>query len=207
MNYVRRWIDNIEAATNGRLKLELVPPQAMYPNNESLTATGTRVVDASFTTCGYYAGTIPEMYVAGGMPMSWSRVEEIYDAWYSYGMYDIINEKHAEHNVLFFPCSPMKHLNIYSTFPMPSPEELKGRKIRGFGQWLDFIEMLGATPVAMPYADVYMGLKLGTIEGCWTTGTSLEQIKMKEVVSEWLSIREEHKLASTFPPLHAVLLC
>jgi len=186
MLYVLRWIDWLEEATDGRLQIELVPPNAMYPNNESLTATETGVVDASFTTTGYYAGIIPEMYIACGLPMSWSRYEQIHDAWYNYGIYDIVAEKHAEHNTIMFPCSPMKKINIWSTFDMPDPESVVGHKIRAFGQWLDYLDLLGATPIALPFTDVYMALKLGTVDGCVTNATALEQIKMKEVVTDYV---------------------
>jgi TRAP-type C4-dicarboxylate transport system substrate-binding protein len=180
------WMRWIEEATHGRLQIEMLDPDAAFPGQEGLEAVGSGVVDAAWSQPGWYAEKIPEMYVAGGMPMSWSSVGEFYDGWYNYGIYDIVEPLHRDYNIKFFPALGMEHMNIFSDFPMPDVASVKDKKIRFWGQWLEFGKVLGANSVSLPYADCYMAMELGTIEGIFTGAQSLETIKLNEVSSNFI---------------------
>jgi len=181
------WARWVEEATEGRLKIELLEPDAAFPGTEGLEAIGTRVIDAAWSQPGWYAEKIPEMYVAGGMPGSWMSVGEFYDAWYNYGIYDKVAPLHEALNIKFFPSLGMEYMNIMSSFPMPDPDSVKGHKIRIWGGWGKYVELMGATAITLPYSDCYMGMKLGTIEGVWTGAQSLDTIKLKEVVTDFVT--------------------
>jgi len=50
-------------------------------------------------------------------------------------------------------------------------EDFKGHKMRAGGPQAIFLEAMGGVPVAMPGGEIYMAVKLGTIEGTfWDTG-------------------------------------
>jgi len=78
----------VEEASEGRLQIEILEPDAAFPGTEGLEAIGTGVIQCAMSQPGWYAEKIPEMYVAGGMPGSWMSVGEFHDAWYNYGIYD-----------------------------------------------------------------------------------------------------------------------
>lgn len=69
---------------------------------------------------------------------------------------------------------------------MSTPEHFKGKKVRAWGPWHKFLEMIGAAPLAVPHGEQYMALKLGTIDGTLTAGTQLENQMLKEVVTAYL---------------------
>ena len=54
------WSQWINDRTNGRLKVSVVPPNAIFPNHEAVENVGGGVVDACATAQGWIAGTIPE---------------------------------------------------------------------------------------------------------------------------------------------------
>ena len=181
------WVRWVEEATEGRLQIELLEPDAAFPGKEALEAVGTRVVEACMSQPGHYAEKIPEMYVAGGMPGSWMSVGEFYDAWYNYGIYDKVAPLHEKLNIKFFPSLGMEYMNIMSNFPMPDVDSVKGHKIRFWGGWGKYGELMGATAIDLPYGECYMAMKLGTIEGVWTGAQSLDVIKLKEVVTDFVT--------------------
>jgi TRAP-type C4-dicarboxylate transport system substrate-binding protein len=180
------WADWIEEVTDGRLQIEMLEPDSAFPSSEALVTVGAGVVDAAFTQPGYWAGTMPEMYVVGGLPQSWDSIEEEYVGWYTYGIIDKIQPLYEKHNLMFFPLLAMLPMDIMGNFDIPNPESVKGRKIRTWGQWGEYYEMLGASTLTTPMADVYMGLKLGTVEAAFTGSSSLEFSKLKEVVTDFL---------------------
>jgi len=179
--------DWIEEATDGRLQIEIVEPESIFPGTEALTAVGSGAVDCFKGSPGQWAGTMPEMNVAGGMPGTSASVGQQYVAWYDYGIVDLVQPLYDEYNLVWFPITGAENMNTFSTFDMPNPDAMKGHKVRTWGPWGKYIELTGATSVSMPYSDVYMAVKLGTVEGAWTGAQSLETIKLKEVVTDFVT--------------------
>ncbi|MFB3895105.1 MAG: hypothetical protein ACE14V_02265 [bacterium] len=59
---------------------------------------------------------------------------------------------------------------------------IKGKKIRAAGGALSYyVEAIGGTPVPVPYSEVYMAMKLGTVDGFMQGIVDLEDQKLKEV--------------------------
>ena len=144
------------------------------------------MIESVQITQGWFTGTLPEAYVACGMPMAWPDQTVAFDCYQYFGLKDIMDEAYDEWNVKFYPVADNEVSGIICNFPVPNPEAIKGRKLRIWGAVGKWVEMLGGSPIAMAYADVYMGLKLGTIEGSTTSGMALEDAKLKEVASDML---------------------
>jgi len=180
------WPAWLTEATGGRLEFEMLEPGSVFPGEEALKAIGSGAVNCAKSQGGYWAGTMPEMNVTGGMPGSWQSVAEQIVAWDTYGIYDKVAPLYDDYNVVFLPIPGMEFMNIFSTFSMPNPDSIKGKKIRTWGQWGKYIDLIGGSSVSMPKADVYMGLKLGTVDGAWTGCQSLETLKLSEVVTDFV---------------------
>ena len=80
---------------------------------------------------------------------------------------------------------------VWTTKPIRSLEDLKGKKIRSPGgmQTL-YIKALGAEPVFMPLGDVYMAMDTGTIDGLVTCPPLILAFKLHEVA--------KHAVKATF---------
>jgi TRAP-type C4-dicarboxylate transport system substrate-binding protein len=183
----KKWADIMTKATEGQLQFEWLEPNAAFPDQEGLSAVGSGIVEACFTQPSYFIGQIPEQYVANGLPLAWDSVDEMYDAWYNYRLIDKMAPLFEKRGVVMFPTMTMEYMNIHANFPAPGPEAVKGKKVRTWGQWGDYIKMLGGAPVPIPYAETYMALKLGTVDGAWTGAQSLETHKLKEVVKHFVT--------------------
>jgi TRAP-type transport system periplasmic protein len=80
---------------------------------------------------------------------------------------------------------------LWTTKPIRSLEDLKGKKIRSPGgmQTL-YLKALGAEPVFMPLGDVYMAMDTGTIDGLVTCPPLILAFKLHEVA--------KHAVKATF---------
>lgn len=66
--------------------------------------------------------------------------------------------------------------------PIQKPEDFKGLKLRGYGEIpAETIKALGASPVTMGSAEVYMAIQRGTIDGQTSGTTAMYDRKMYEV--------------------------
>ena len=65
-----------------------------------------------------------------------------------------------------------------------SPADLKGLRIRtpGAPVWVNSIESLGATPISMPWGEVYNGIQSNALDGCEVQYTSAYSTRIFEVV-------------------------
>jgi TRAP-type mannitol/chloroaromatic compound transport system substrate-binding protein len=82
------WARYIGQLTEGRLKIEVIAPDSAYPGVEALTNIGAGVVECCQVMPGWYAGKIPEAYIASGLPFTWKTCFEASDCYYNFGLYE-----------------------------------------------------------------------------------------------------------------------
>ena len=172
----------IEQATDGRLVLDLAPPGTIVPVSDMMTATSKGALDfAGLYYGGFYTAIIPETDVEIGLPMAWQNAFELTDALFNWGIWEEFLDIYAEHNlwVMIYPSNDL--YNIGSIDPIYTPEDVAGKKVRALGIYGKYIEALGGSPMVVPWMELYMALKLGTIDAYLASPTALEDVKLKEV--------------------------
>lgn len=174
--------EELEKATNGRLKVELYPPGALAPVNDTVTYLSKGSYDMAVTFGNTFSGVIPEGDLEVGLPFAWQSPDEVYDAMENRGLGDLIREAYGELGINWYWMAHEPNYNALTTFPVNSINDLKGKKIRALGVWGKLYEKLGASPVALPGPEVYQALQLGTIDGAHYGWSSLKDNKLAEVV-------------------------
>ncbi len=180
------WGEWLYQATNGRLKVSRVEPNAIFPNAEVLVNIKKGTIEAAFTSFGYSGGIVPETYIAGSLPFTWTSMTLAHDWYYHYGGYELVQEALDQHNIFYIPIIYEFPTGLAVKFECNSMNDIKGKKIRAYGAHSKWIEALGGSSVAIAYADTYMGMKLGTVDGAALGAQALEDIKLKEVATGFL---------------------
>jgi len=176
------WAKAIEKLTNGRLKVEILPPGAMCGVRDIVTYLEKGVFDCAITYGGFYTGLIPETDLEIGLPQGHRSWDEVWDAMYNRGLGDIIQEAYGEHNIKWYPCAADPYYHFNTNFPVNKLSDLSGKKIRALGVYGKYVQKLGASAVVVPGAEMYMAMKLGTIDGAIYGATGLQDVKLHEVV-------------------------
>jgi len=177
----RAYAEWLGVVTGGRLQITMVEPESVFPTSESVENVGQGVVDMCHVAQGWLTGSMPEANIAMGLPMAWPDPFVAYDCYQNFGFEEIMDELYAERNIWAEYVPTNEIMGFITTFDASSPEKIKGHKIRVWGAYGKLVEAMGGLPVAMAYGDVYMGLKLGTVEGSATGALALENCKLKEV--------------------------
>lgn len=175
-------VDTLNERLKGKLNIKLYMPGQIVPEDEMFDALSKGVYDAALYSPTWSKGQIPEGIVAFGLPMSWQNVDQVFEFFYDYGFLKWVRELHAKRNIFYacpLPCSP---LPIMSNFAFRTVEDIKGKKLWSIGPTASYVQHLGAKATIFPPAEMYMALKLGTVDGLIYSTAELETSKYKEVL-------------------------
>jgi len=191
--------DKIKKLTGGRLLIEVSPPGAIVPPRDVFAAVSRGTIQGALDYYpGFHTGLMPETDIEIGMPYAWSHQWEAADAFMNYGLLERFQKIYAEHNIYYLaPIFYESNYSIMTTFPIASPEDLKGKKMRAAGIYGDFVKGFGGAPTVLPWGEMYMALKLGTVDGAIMGPGALDTEKLQEVF----------KYIVTTPSLNTVVGC
>lgn len=167
MDCLPKFAARVGELSGGRLKIDCLPGGSIVPVDETLSALGKGVFEITTSSGGYWEGDIPVGSIEEGLPFlyrGFGKLDEL-DAIMASGLTDLYREVYAEWDAYYighfsyhaYPC-------IMSKLPIRSLDDWKGVKIRAYGPWMDFLGRLGANATWMPGAELYMAMKLGTID-------------------------------------------
>lgn len=157
----------VSELSKGRFKIETLPGGSIVPVDETLVSLSKRVFEATTSSGGYWEGDIPVASIEEGLPFlyrGFGTLEQL-DAIMASGLTDLYREVYDKWGVYYvgyfsyhaYPC-------IMSKIPIRKLEDWKGVKVRAYGPWADFFNRLGAKTTWIPGAELYMAMKLGTID-------------------------------------------
>ncbi len=180
------WADKVEAASEGRIKVERFAAMALGgkpPELYDQVADG--VIDIGWTVVGYTPGRFPstEVFELPFMIDDARAASYAYWVMYEEGMKDQFSDVHMLGTWVHGPGL------FHTADPVETPADLEGMKIRGGSRLVNkLLEATGATPVGMPVPAVPEGLSKGVIDGTtipWEVTTALKIPELVENHTEF----------------------
>ena len=175
------WADKIEAASEGRIKIDRFPAMQLGgAPPELLDQAIDGVADVVWTVVGYTPGRFPSTEVFE-LPFM------VTDARAASCAYWTMFEEHMEETEF----AGVKILGtwvhgpgmIHSADPVEVPSDLQGMKIRGGSRLVnELLTQAGATPVGMPVPAVPEALSKGVIDGTTIPWEVTSSLKIPELV-------------------------
>lgn len=191
-----KWLNR---ETKGQVQLEVAQSGAIVPVSQMFNAVSKGVLDfAGLYYGGFHSGIMPETDIEIGLPFAWEQPEEAWDAYFNRGLIDEIRKIYAEHNLYWIPAISNTRYSFGTRFPIPNPDALKGKKIRALGIYGELVKRLGGSPVVVPAGEMYMALKLGTIDGSIFGLENLENNKLKEVWTHYVFTPNLNTIVGSF---------
>jgi TRAP-type C4-dicarboxylate transport system substrate-binding protein len=175
------WADNVEADSEGRIKIERYPSMQLGGTPPELMDQAIDgVADIVWTVVGYTPGRYPSTEVFE-LPFMMTNARAASSAYWQ------MFEKHMKD-------TEFKDVHILGTWvhgpglihankEIRTPDDMQGMKIRGGSRLANrLLEITGATPIGMPVPAIPEGLSKGVIDGTTIPWEVTPALKIPELV-------------------------
>jgi tripartite ATP-independent transporter DctP family solute receptor len=174
----------VEANSNGRIKVELYPNGVLGKEPETMIQVRSGVVQSYISSSGGIAQFYPMIDVTN-MPFAFSSYNvgyKVYDGDFGKALAKDIEAK-AQLKVLGFGESGGFFAISNNKKPIKSPADMKGIKLRTMALPLhqEIVKALGASPTTVAWAEVYTSLQTGVVDGQMNPLSIIAMAKFQEV--------------------------
>ena len=177
-----RFAEVLKAKTSGRVEVQVAPSAQLGDDAAMVTALRTGALDMSANSQGALANAVPE-YAAFGMPFLFSSLPQVWkllDGPLGKELADRTAEKGMV--VLGYWDNGIRHMSN-SKKPLLKPEDLKGMKMRTppDAVTVDIMQALGAEAQQIKFAELYVALQQGVVDGQENPLMNIHASKLYEV--------------------------
>lgn len=177
------WVKKVEAATNGKVKIEIYPAQTLVKGPDIWNAVKTGMADMGWCFHGYWADMTPLSDVITLPFLPFKTAEKGSEVlWKLYEKFPSIQREYKDVQPLtlwasspYFLITPKKQVKTM--------EDLKGMKIRVVGgPPTEQMKALGAIPTLIPMPDTYLSMDKGVIDGMGAPWEAIHGFRLYEIV-------------------------
>ena len=157
----------LEAATQGRIKIQTFPGAVLGQEKEAVEQTQLGAIQLARISLGVIGPVVPEVNVFN-MPFVFRDVAH---------MRKVIDGAVGDELLAKVTSSPARLVglgwmdggsrSLYTKKPVRTPADLKGQKVRMMGNplFVDTMNAMGGNGIAMAYGEVFTSLQTGVIDG------------------------------------------
>lgn len=177
-----KFAEGVKARTAGRIEVQVSPSAQLGDDAAMVTALRTGALDLSANSQGAVAAVVPE-FAAFGMPFLFANLPQAWkllDGPLGQELAAKANEKGLV--VLGYWDNGVRHMSN-SKRPLIKPEDLKGLKMRTppDAVTVDIMQSLGAEAQQIKFAELYVALQQGVVDGQENPLMNIHASKLYEV--------------------------
>lgn len=176
--YLSKKLDEL---SNGRIKFTYFHSGQLVPVGETLSMLGKGVYEMSYTSAAYWGGTLPVAQCEFGFPGAWYTTVEMMELFYDRGIHALLREAYAPLGVRYLAVFAGDPWCLESKVKVRNLDELKKLKVRTLATATTLLNKLGVKTVSVAFPELYMALKLGTVDACTVGLYTWYQNKFPEV--------------------------
>lgn len=179
----QEWADRVEAMTDGRVSIEVMPVGSVVSHTETLDAIEAGILDGHISVTEYFSGKDPAFGLIGNTVGAWSNPDQLISYIYYGGGYELMNELYEPYGVKFVGGGATGLEAFVSSVPLDGVADLEGLKLRApEGLVQSVFAAAGASPVNLPGSEVFTGLSKGVIDAAdYTVFSTNHSAGMHEV--------------------------
>ena len=168
-SWLDRWfLDQLETRSGGTVKVRRYWAASLNKVGEHLSAVRDNTSEMSLISPGYYQADLP---VTRGLEWYFrmNRADALLQVCRDvYGQFDPLRDEwEKRHRAKVMYWTNWNYAPLITRTPIKSLDDIKGKRIRGYGVATDVIERLGGTAVPMAAPEVYTALERGVLDGVY----------------------------------------
>ncbi|MYN13311.1 ABC transporter substrate-binding protein [Pusillimonas sp. TS35] len=168
-SWLDRWfLSELEKRSGGIVKVRRYWSASLNKVGEHLPAVRDKTSEMSLISPGYYQADLP---VTRGLEWYFrmNRADALLQVCRDvYGQFEPLRDEwEKRHRAKVMYWTNWNYAPLITRTPIKSLEDIKGKRIRGYGVATDVIERLGGTAVPMAAPEVYTALERGVLDGVY----------------------------------------
>lgn len=168
-SWLDRWfLDQLEKRSGGVVKVRRYWAASLNKVGEHLPAVRDNTSEMSLISPGYYQADLP---VTRGLEWYFrmNRADALLQVCRDvYGEFQPLRDEwEKRHRAKVMYWTNWNYAPLITRTPIKSLDDIKGKRIRGYGVATDVIERLGGTAVPMAAPEVYTALERGVLDGVY----------------------------------------
>lgn len=157
----------LDAATNGRIKIQTFPGAVLGQEKEAVEQTQLGAIQLARISLGVIGPVVPEVDVFN-MPFVFrdiNHMRKVIDGAVGQDLLDKVTASPARLVGLGWMDGGSR--SLYTKKPVRTPADLKGVKVRMMGNplFVDTMNAMGGNGISMAYGEVFTALQTGVIDG------------------------------------------
>jgi TRAP-type C4-dicarboxylate transport system substrate-binding protein len=183
------WVRQVEAATNGRVKINIYPSQTLSKGKDNWNAVKNGIADIGWCFHGYWPGMTSLADVISLPALPFASAEKGSEVlWKLYEKFPSIQRQFQDNHVLLLYTSN-PYILITTKKQVKTLEDLKGLKIRMTGgPPTEQMKALGGVPMMIPMPGNYIALQKGVTDGMGAPWEAILGFRLYEVVKYYTEV-------------------
>lgn len=172
-----KWAEKVEKLTEGRVKIKIFPAQTLGKAPSFFDLVKTGIADMALGVNAYNPGQFPltQMMSLPLLPLPSASVASA-TLWELYEKYPEMRKEYEGTKFLHFG-STSPFMVITSKKAVHSLEDMQGQQLRVSGSRAsDAVTRLGAVPVAINIAELYVAIEKGVVDGVTSVWEAFSQM-------------------------------
>ena len=150
------------------VKIDVLPTKAVVPHRETIDAVANGILDGDLNAISYFSGRDPAFAIMGDLIAGYDTPDQL-QTFCQYGggkeILQKIYDKYTKGKVHVVGCGPYAREAFVSTIEINTVGDMKGVKVRSpEGLAAEVFKRAGATPVSLPFSEVYTSLEKGIVQ-------------------------------------------
>ncbi|PMR67447.1 TRAP transporter substrate-binding protein [Halomonas heilongjiangensis] len=174
------WAESVEAASEGRLEVEVYPSQTLAKSDKAYESTVSGIADIGASAQGYNAGRFPLTQVVElpGVSASSRQGSCILQSLYDQGHFAA---EYSDTRPLFMFTTGPGYLHTREHL-IETPQDLEGLRLRRPTPVVgDMFTRLGAQAVGMPAPEVFTAMQRGVVDGLSFNWEGMKTFRLNEL--------------------------
>ena len=169
MQFYSKWVDkwNTMVGPDGT-QMEVLPTQAVVPHRETIDAVSNGILSGDLNAVSYFTGRDQAFSILGDLIAGYDTVDQMQAFCMIGGGKEVLQkvyDKYTNGQIKVIGCGPYAREAFVSTKPINSVADMQGLKVRSpEGMASEVFKRAGASPVALPFSEVYTSLEKGLVE-------------------------------------------
>jgi len=163
-----KWASKLETMTGGKVKIDVLATRSVVPHRETIDAVANGILDGDLNAVSYFSGRDPAFAIIGDLIAGYDTVDQVITFCQYGGGKEILQklyDKYTNGKVHVVGCGPYTKEAFVSTIPIKNVADFEGVKVRSpEGLAAEVFKRAGATPVSLPFSEVYSALEKNVID-------------------------------------------